>query len=180
MIVCSCAGLNDRVIRHAVAEGAESIDDLAMCCGAGAGCGTCHESLRALLAEGGERAHPDVRRLRLAAFLATRSCGYPGPMRGDSGVIEVLNDVLTGELTAINQYFIHAKMCENWGYERLAAKVRDESIDEMKHAEQLIDRILFLDGMPEHATAVHDARSARPSPSSSSSTSRSSTRRSSA
>lgn len=69
-------------------------------------------------------------------------------MRGDPGVIELLNDVLTGELTAINQYFIHAKMCDNWGYRRLAAQVRHESIDEMKHAEQLIDRILFLDGVP--------------------------------
>ena len=69
-------------------------------------------------------------------------------MRGDPAVIELLNDVLTGELTAINQYFIHAKMCDNWGYSQLAALVRHESIDEMKHAEQLIERILFLDGVP--------------------------------
>ena len=69
-------------------------------------------------------------------------------MRGDQAVIDLLNDVLTGELTAINQYFIHAKMCDNWGYSHLAAFVRHESIDEMKHAEQLIERILFLDGVP--------------------------------
>ena len=69
-------------------------------------------------------------------------------MRGDARVIELLNDVLTAELTAINQYFIHAKMCESWGYERLAEYVRHESIDEMKHADQIIDRILFLDGVP--------------------------------
>jgi bacterioferritin len=69
-------------------------------------------------------------------------------MRGDPGVIELLNEVLTAELTAINQYFIHAKMCDNWGFTRLAEYVRHESIDEMKHAEELIDRILFLEGVP--------------------------------
>ena len=69
-------------------------------------------------------------------------------MQGDPAVIELLNEVLTAELTAINQYFIHAKMCGNWGYERLEEKVRHESIDEMKHAESLIDRILYLDGVP--------------------------------
>jgi len=69
-------------------------------------------------------------------------------MRGDPETIELLNEVLTAELTAINQYFIHAKMCANWGYDKLAEHVRDESIDEMKHAERLIDRILYFDGVP--------------------------------
>ena len=69
-------------------------------------------------------------------------------MQGDPAVIELLNEVLTAELTAVNQYFIHAKMCGNWGYERLEHTVRHESIDEMKHAESLIDRILYLDGVP--------------------------------
>jgi bacterioferritin len=69
-------------------------------------------------------------------------------MKGDSKVIEVLNDVLTAELTAINQYFVHSKMCENWGYQRLATKKREESIEEMKHADAVIARILFLDGIP--------------------------------
>jgi bacterioferritin len=69
-------------------------------------------------------------------------------VQGDATIIELLNEVLTAELTAINQYFIHAKMCDNWGYGRLAHHVRDESIDEMKHAELLIERILFLDGVP--------------------------------
>ena len=69
-------------------------------------------------------------------------------MQGEPRIVELLNDVLTAELTAVNQYFIHAKLCEQWGYRRLAAYVRGESIDEMKHAEQLMDRILFLEGMP--------------------------------
>lgn len=69
-------------------------------------------------------------------------------MRGDQDVIELLNEVLTGELTAINQYFIHAKMCENWGYTALFQKVRAESIDEMRHADEVISRILFLEGVP--------------------------------
>jgi bacterioferritin len=69
-------------------------------------------------------------------------------MQGDPGVLELLNEVLTSELTAVNQYFVHAKLCEHWGYERLAEKVRAESIEEMKHAEELAERILYLDGMP--------------------------------
>jgi len=69
-------------------------------------------------------------------------------MQGDTQVIEFLNEQLTAELTAINQYFLHAKMQENWGYSKLAAHTRYESIDEMKHAEVLTDRILFLEGLP--------------------------------
>jgi bacterioferritin len=69
-------------------------------------------------------------------------------MKGNAKLIEALNEILTGELTAINQYFVHAKMCDNWGYDRLAHKVREESISEMKHADELIERILFLEGVP--------------------------------
>jgi bacterioferritin len=69
-------------------------------------------------------------------------------MRGHDEVIELLNDVLTAELTAVNQYFLDAKMLSNWGYERLGSTFRDESIDEMKDADRLIERILYLDGMP--------------------------------
>src|SRR4029077_5830838 len=69
-------------------------------------------------------------------------------MRGHEQVITLLNEVLTAELTAINQYFIHGRMCENWGYQRLWKKLREESIGEMKHADQLIERILYLEGVP--------------------------------
>ena len=69
-------------------------------------------------------------------------------MKGNDQVLELLNLLLTNELTAINQYFIHAKMCENWGFGRLAGVLRAESIDEMKHADAVISRILFLQGVP--------------------------------
>ena len=69
-------------------------------------------------------------------------------MNGSREVMKMLNELLQGELAAINQYFLHASLCKKWGYLRLYKKIYDESIEEMKHAEQLIDRILFLDGAP--------------------------------
>lgn len=69
-------------------------------------------------------------------------------MKGDKAVIEALNEVLTAELTAVNQYFIHFRMLEDWGYDSLAKKKREESIEEMKHADLVIARILYLDGIP--------------------------------
>jgi len=69
-------------------------------------------------------------------------------MKGHPEVIEALNGVLTAELTAINQYFVHAKMCENWGYTKLAARAREESIEEMRHADAVIARVLYLEGVP--------------------------------
>lgn len=71
-------------------------------------------------------------------------------MQGDAQVIEFLNEQLTAELTAINQYFLHARMQQNWGYTTLAAHTRAESLDEMRHAEVLTDRILFLEGLPNY------------------------------
>ncbi|MER5373597.1 bacterioferritin [Streptomyces sp. NPDC002132] len=76
-------------------------------------------------------------------------------MQGDPEVIEFLNEQLTAELTAINQYFLHAKMQENFGWTRLAKYTRHESFDEMKHAEVLTDRILFLDGLPNYQRLFH-------------------------
>lgn len=72
-------------------------------------------------------------------------------MKGNPLVVKVLNDVLRKELTGINQYFIHAKMCQNWGYETLYGVMRAESVGEMKHAEKVIERILFLEGVPNVA-----------------------------
>jgi len=69
-------------------------------------------------------------------------------VKGSPEVIEMLNEVLTAELTGINQYFVHAMMCANWHYDKLAKHSREESIEEMKHAEALIERILYLDGVP--------------------------------
>ena len=69
-------------------------------------------------------------------------------MKGHPEVIEVLKGILTNELTAVNQYFLHARMCKDWGYEKIGDKFYKESIDEMKHARDLIDRILFLEGIP--------------------------------
>lgn len=69
-------------------------------------------------------------------------------MQGSPKIIEFLNEALTAELTAINQYFAHSKLCENWGWQRLAHKYREESFEEMRDAEHLIERIILLDGMP--------------------------------
>ena len=69
-------------------------------------------------------------------------------MKAKEGIIDLLNKVLTADLTAINQYFVHGKMCENWGYERLYHKVKERSFDEMKDADELIEHILYLEGVP--------------------------------
>ena len=71
-------------------------------------------------------------------------------MQGDPEVLHLLNEQLTSELTAINQYFLHSKMQDNWGFTELAKHTRDESFDEMRHAESVTDRILFLDGLPNY------------------------------
>ncbi len=71
-------------------------------------------------------------------------------MQGDPDVLKLLNEQLTSELTAINQYFLHSKMQDNWGFTELASKTREESFDEMRHAEAITDRILLLDGLPNY------------------------------
>ena len=69
-------------------------------------------------------------------------------MKGNTDILELLNEALSEELTAINQYFLHSEMCENWGYKKQSAASKKQAIDEMKHAEVLIERILFLEGRP--------------------------------
>ena len=69
-------------------------------------------------------------------------------MQGNPRIVDLLNRLLSLELRAINQYFLHSKMCENWGYERMAKRLRDQSFEEMKDAEEIIDRVLFFDGLP--------------------------------
>ena len=76
-------------------------------------------------------------------------------MQGNPKVIAQLQEALKEELTAINQYFLHAEMCENWGYKKLGSFIKKQSIDEMKHAEELIERILFLDGTPNLTELNH-------------------------
>jgi bacterioferritin len=70
-------------------------------------------------------------------------------MKGDPQIIDLLNELLAGELTAVHQYMLHARMCEDWGYERLFHKIHEESRDELNHADELIERILYLEGAPD-------------------------------
>ncbi len=83
-------------------------------------------------------------------------------MRGDARVVEMLNEVLTSELTSVNQYYLDAKMLDNWGYERLGHRYRDESIGEMKDADELIERILYLEGHPnlQRLGSIHTGETA--------------------
>jgi bacterioferritin len=95
-------------------------------------------------------------RSRVGPICHLDAAGRDGKRRGeeialkgsDKGVIDLLNEVLAAELTAINQYFVHAEMADNWGYEHRYRKIREEAMGEMKHAEKLIERILFLEGVP--------------------------------
>ena len=96
--------------------------------------------------------NPRVMQVALRVEFLTRPGFFPlatiEPMQGKPNVVALLNEALKEELTAISQYFLHAEMCENWHYSRLGDYIKKQSIDEMKHAEALIERILFLDKLP--------------------------------
>ena len=144
MYVCVCHAVTETEVAASVESGASTVEAVGDYTGAGTSCGTCHD-------------HIDEVILGCASTCAlagpsptpARSLGSPA-MQGDARVLEFLNDQLTGELTAINQYFLHAKMQENWGFVKLAAHTKAESIEEMHHAEILTDRILFLEGLPNY------------------------------
>jgi bacterioferritin len=93
-------------------------------------------------------ARDGVRRLQVRLGCSKVHSKETRAMRGDPEIIDALNEILTSEFVAINQYFIHFRMLENWGYKRLAKKKREESIEEMKHADRVIARILYLEGIP--------------------------------
>lgn len=95
-----------------------------------------------------ERNRGELDEGRIDAYFCGERVSYSARMKGNAKVIEELNKALREELTAINQYFLHAEMCENWGYRKLAEFIKKQSIGEMKHAEALLERILFLDGAP--------------------------------
>src|SRR3990172_12596360 len=89
------------------------------------------------------------RRRRVCAFTLPRAIWHTvAAMKGNPKVLQELNKALREELTAINQYFVHAEMCENWGYHKLSAYIKKQSMGEMKHAEALLERVLFLEGAP--------------------------------
>ena len=153
----------DRAIKHAIADGARTIDDITAPAAPAATAVAAPRRSKRLLHHMERSAHraPRWRRQLVPQSLPLRRSLRR--MTGDDRILEALNDVLTAELTAINQYFIDAKMCGNWGYERLAEKFRHESIDEMKDADELIERILLPRRRAEHAASAARCASATPS-----------------
>jgi bacterioferritin len=137
MVVCHCERVNDRTIRKLIRDAEITVDDVIASCGAGGRCGGCRASIEQT---------PRSRHIR-AGTPVVPALGSTF-VQGSPEIIEFLNEALTAELTAINQYFAHAKLCENWGWMVLAKKYREESIEEMMDAEKLMERILMLDGMP--------------------------------
>jgi bacterioferritin len=160
MYVCFCSTVTDRAVIDAIDDGATTVEGVAGRCLAGSRCGGCRVTIEHLLAvrlagtgsssperaggEGDGQIDEDLRKVDFRDV----DFGKEVSMAGDPGVIEFLNEVLTVELTAVNQYFLDAKMLSNWGYDLLAQRFQSDSVDEMKDAEVLIERVLFLGGLP--------------------------------
>lgn len=158
--------VSGRTVTALVGKGAASVEEVGALCGAGTRCGSCRPVLQALIeAQGGlrseapepasglSRAVPAGRLVGGSQATSAESREPPNFMEarmaeGDPAVVGALNSLLTIELTVINQYFLHSKMCASWGYERLALRFRALSMEEMRDAETYADRILELQGLP--------------------------------
>jgi len=150
--VCSCRAVSGATVAR-LAEAGASAGEIARDTGAGTGCGTCRQVIAALLdVDAAEAAIAARGTLADSRGIGIQRSGQPMTeaimTEQDGNVVAALNTLLTIELTVINQYFLHSKMCMHWGYERLARTFRALSLEEMRDAESYTDRILQLQGLP--------------------------------
>ena len=151
MIVCSCNVLSDHDVRSAVERASpRTTGEVYGCLGCSAQCGRCARTIREIMddVESAAAPAPPLKHRRGFGAAATVEKIEERRMKGDPKVVEYLNKALRHELTAVNQYWLHYRLLDNWGYKDLAKQWRKESIEEMEHADKLVERIIFLDGFP--------------------------------